>query len=248
MALLCGPLPPRRKRPRLRPTRTGPALALTLPHAASCCLAGVHGCMVANAHKELRDWCEANGHDRIFAATQDGPGGIFEALHHFRRAAALLRLQVPEFCHNDRTMPALCLLPARASLALHVCRCTPTSCPCTAACLLFGAAALDHLLCAHDSTCSRLRAGGSWPACASFSSAMPTDLQSSLQQFLLRRCWAAWSQSCHPFAPTSAPAASQTRQRRTRYTAGRRCATSRPGRRSGATEPCRRTTPPARRT
>lgn len=44
---------------------------------------GVHGCMVANAHKELRDWCEANGHDRIFAATQDGPGGIFEALHHF---------------------------------------------------------------------------------------------------------------------------------------------------------------------
>ncbi|KAL4440460.1 hypothetical protein ABPG75_003461 [Micractinium tetrahymenae] len=44
---------------------------------------GVHGCMVANAHKELRDWCEANMHDRIFAATQDGPGGIYEALHHF---------------------------------------------------------------------------------------------------------------------------------------------------------------------
>lgn len=44
---------------------------------------GVYGCMVANAHPELRDWCEANGHDKIFAATEDGPGGIYEALEHF---------------------------------------------------------------------------------------------------------------------------------------------------------------------
>jgi len=26
--------------------------------------AGVHGCVVANAHKELRDWADANMHDR----------------------------------------------------------------------------------------------------------------------------------------------------------------------------------------
>jgi len=42
--------------------------------------------MVANAHPELREWCKANAHDRIFEATQDGPGGIYEALHHFRWA------------------------------------------------------------------------------------------------------------------------------------------------------------------
>lgn len=44
---------------------------------------GVHGCVVANAHAELREWCAANGHDRIFEATRDGPGGIHEALHHW---------------------------------------------------------------------------------------------------------------------------------------------------------------------
>ncbi|PSC72019.1 Sucrose-phosphatase 2 [Micractinium conductrix] len=44
---------------------------------------GVHGCMVANAHAELRQWCAANGHDKIFAATRDGPGGILEALTNF---------------------------------------------------------------------------------------------------------------------------------------------------------------------
>ncbi|EFN54028.1 hypothetical protein CHLNCDRAFT_53400 [Chlorella variabilis] len=49
------------------------------PGASSC----VHGCMVANAHPELREWCEANMHDRIFRATRNGPGGIVEALHHF---------------------------------------------------------------------------------------------------------------------------------------------------------------------
>ncbi|KAL4520971.1 hypothetical protein Ndes2526B_g00149 [Nannochloris sp. 'desiccata'] len=44
---------------------------------------GVHGCMVANAHPELVEWTNANGHDRIFAAKKDGPGGILEALMHF---------------------------------------------------------------------------------------------------------------------------------------------------------------------
>lgn len=44
---------------------------------------GVHGCVVANAHKELREWADANMHDRIYMATEDGPGGIYEALHHF---------------------------------------------------------------------------------------------------------------------------------------------------------------------
>ena len=50
--------------------------------------AGVHGCMVANAHPELREWCEASMHDRIFRATRNGPGGIVEALHHFRSAVS----------------------------------------------------------------------------------------------------------------------------------------------------------------
>ena len=45
---------------------------------------GVMGCMVANAHAELRDWCAANGAGRrIFGATADGPGGIRQALLHF---------------------------------------------------------------------------------------------------------------------------------------------------------------------
>lgn len=44
--------------------------------------------MVANAHPELREWCEANMHDRIFRATRNGPGGIVEALHHFRSAVS----------------------------------------------------------------------------------------------------------------------------------------------------------------
>ena len=44
---------------------------------------GVHGCMVANAHAELKEWCEVNGHERVHAATKDGPGGIVECLKHF---------------------------------------------------------------------------------------------------------------------------------------------------------------------
>lgn len=51
-------------------------------------LPGVHGCMVANAHAELRDWCAANGGEHIYAAQRDGPGGIFDALHHFGWGAA----------------------------------------------------------------------------------------------------------------------------------------------------------------
>ena len=70
---------------------------------------GVLGCVVANAHKELLEWCEAiekeeqglkeneaaeaqkgigsipppEHSSRIFKATLDGPGGIREALYHF---------------------------------------------------------------------------------------------------------------------------------------------------------------------
>lgn len=48
---------------------------------------GVDGCMVANAHPELKEWCESMvGEDKskhIFAASSDGPGGIVEALYHF---------------------------------------------------------------------------------------------------------------------------------------------------------------------
>ena len=46
-------------------------------------VAGVRGCMVANAHNELKDWCDANASEMIFKATEDGPGGIVQALHHF---------------------------------------------------------------------------------------------------------------------------------------------------------------------
>lgn len=44
---------------------------------------GVHGCVVGNAHPELRAWCRDNGSTRVFQATQDGPGGIVEALERF---------------------------------------------------------------------------------------------------------------------------------------------------------------------
>jgi sucrose-6F-phosphate phosphohydrolase len=50
---------------------------------------GVRGCVVANAHAELREWCAAAGAgDRVLEATRDGAGGIREALHHFGLAAA----------------------------------------------------------------------------------------------------------------------------------------------------------------
>lgn len=44
---------------------------------------GVHGCMVANAHPELRAWCAEHAGPKLFQASQDGPGGIFQALEHF---------------------------------------------------------------------------------------------------------------------------------------------------------------------
>lgn len=48
---------------------------------------GVRCCMVANAHPELREWCQSqlqsSDGDRLFSADQDGPGGIVQALHHF---------------------------------------------------------------------------------------------------------------------------------------------------------------------
>lgn len=49
-------------------------------------VAGVEGCLVANAHPELREWCEAQEQEHsknIFSASSDGPGGIVEALYHF---------------------------------------------------------------------------------------------------------------------------------------------------------------------
>jgi hypothetical protein len=51
--------------------------------------------MVANAHKELREWCAANGGDHIFAAKRDGPGGIVDALHHFGWGAGCAALAYP---------------------------------------------------------------------------------------------------------------------------------------------------------
>eukprot|EP00890_Picochlorum_soloecismus_P001484 jgi/Picsp_1/2336/NSC_05799-R1_sucrose phosphatase len=45
---------------------------------------GVHGCVVANAHDELREWYEENkGNKKIFLASLDGPAGIRESLMHF---------------------------------------------------------------------------------------------------------------------------------------------------------------------
>eukprot|EP00887_Chlorella_sp_A99_P002358 scaffold10.g2358.t1 len=67
---------------------------------------GVHGCMVANAHTELRQWCEANLHDRLFRATENGPGGIYQALHQF------------EFVSLDKEPPPT-QLRRQAVVALH---------------------------------------------------------------------------------------------------------------------------------
>lgn len=52
------------------PTQCAPLLfAASAPpaargHSAAALPAGVHGCVVANAHKELREWADANMHDR----------------------------------------------------------------------------------------------------------------------------------------------------------------------------------------
>jgi sucrose-6F-phosphate phosphohydrolase len=47
---------------------------------------GVRGCMVVNAHPELRKYCEAHASDNIFQATKRCAGGIVEALEHFKLA------------------------------------------------------------------------------------------------------------------------------------------------------------------
>lgn len=49
----------------------------------------VHGCIVANAHKELRDWYDTCGKDneKMFFCSKEGPAGIVECLRHFGFAA-----------------------------------------------------------------------------------------------------------------------------------------------------------------
>lgn len=47
---------------------------------------GVKGCVVGNAQPELRAWCDgpdAPPAERLFRATERGPGGIVQALKHF---------------------------------------------------------------------------------------------------------------------------------------------------------------------
>ncbi|KAK9861895.1 hypothetical protein WJX84_012057 [Apatococcus fuscideae] len=44
---------------------------------------GVKGCIVSNAHAELRQWHESNNFDSVFLASQRGAGGIMEAIGHF---------------------------------------------------------------------------------------------------------------------------------------------------------------------
>ncbi|CAL5220768.1 g2832 [Coccomyxa viridis] len=45
---------------------------------------GVRGCMVVNAHQELKQWCDAHPSPDLFQATQRCAGGIVEALQHFK--------------------------------------------------------------------------------------------------------------------------------------------------------------------
>ena len=46
---------------------------------------GVHGCIVSNAHKELREWYDAYGtqNEKMFYCSKEGPAGIVECLRHF---------------------------------------------------------------------------------------------------------------------------------------------------------------------
>lgn len=46
----------------------------------------VRGCMVSNAHPELRKYCEEHASPSIFQATKRCAGGIVEALEHFKLA------------------------------------------------------------------------------------------------------------------------------------------------------------------
>ncbi|KAK9827782.1 hypothetical protein WJX74_001953 [Apatococcus lobatus] len=45
---------------------------------------GVKGCIVSNAHTELRQWHDRNISDSVFLASQRAAGGIVEALSHFK--------------------------------------------------------------------------------------------------------------------------------------------------------------------
>ncbi|KAL3139446.1 hypothetical protein ABBQ38_003776 [Trebouxia sp. C0009 RCD-2024] len=45
---------------------------------------GVRGCMVVNAHAELKKWCDAHPSSNLFQASKRCAGGIIEALEHFQ--------------------------------------------------------------------------------------------------------------------------------------------------------------------
>ncbi|KAA6424811.1 MAG: sucrose phosphate phosphatase [Trebouxia sp. A1-2] len=47
---------------------------------------GVRGCMVVNAHPELKKWCDAHPSPNLFQASKRCAGGIVEALQHFKLA------------------------------------------------------------------------------------------------------------------------------------------------------------------
>ncbi|DBA89259.1 TPA: hypothetical protein ACH3X1_016400 [Trebouxia sp. C0004] len=47
---------------------------------------GVRGCMVVNAHPELKKWCDAHPSSNLFQASKRCAGGIVEALQHFKLA------------------------------------------------------------------------------------------------------------------------------------------------------------------
>jgi hypothetical protein len=47
------------------------------------------GCVVANAHVELREWAAAHAGPDVFEASRDGPAGVAEALEHFGLVRAL---------------------------------------------------------------------------------------------------------------------------------------------------------------
>ncbi|KAK9799820.1 hypothetical protein WJX73_004740 [Symbiochloris irregularis] len=44
------------------------------------------GCMVANAHPELKQWCDAHASSNLFQASERCAGGIIQALQHFKLA------------------------------------------------------------------------------------------------------------------------------------------------------------------
>jgi hypothetical protein len=50
---------------------------------------GARGCVVANAHVELREWAAAHAGPDVFEASRDGPAGVAEALEHYGLVRAL---------------------------------------------------------------------------------------------------------------------------------------------------------------